>query len=168
MTKDLKTYINCYHLDISRPSLEILTWIWLNFINSVPYLGVSYIWLAFGCLDGSTWQVIAILIKTAMKTGTPIQPPPVTWTKYKNLVVPSQFSHSILWGLYHFLTDFLMKVAVHSNVQSIMSLTCNAWGLQGLWRSLASTSWNPSAWKQICPHCHSLHRNFNAYINTKL
>src|ERR1700720_2228156 len=37
-----------------------------------------YIQLAFRCLDGSTWQVITILVKTAMKTCTHIQPAPVT------------------------------------------------------------------------------------------
>jgi len=38
--------------------------------------------------DVSTGKVVAILVNTAMETGTHIQPAPVTWTKYKNLVVP--------------------------------------------------------------------------------
>ena len=39
---------------------------------------IIYIQLAFGCLDGGTWQVITILARTAMKTETHIQPAPVT------------------------------------------------------------------------------------------
>ena len=34
------------------------------------HLIINYIQLAFGCLDGGTWQVIANMAKTAMKTDT--------------------------------------------------------------------------------------------------
>ena len=97
MAKDLLTYISGYHLDITGQfqwkvdqilSMPCKTW---------EYLIIIYIWLAFGCLNGDTWQVIAILAKTVMKTDTHILLALITQTKYKKLVVSSQFSHSILW-----------------------------------------------------------------------
>jgi hypothetical protein len=42
------------------------------------YLIINYIWFVFGCLNGETWQVIAILAKTALKTDTHIQLAPIT------------------------------------------------------------------------------------------
>ena len=32
----------------------------VSVMNPREYLIIIYIWLAFGCLDGSTWQVVAI------------------------------------------------------------------------------------------------------------
>ena len=39
---------------------------------------IVYIQLAFGCLDDSIWQVVTILVKTAIEIGTHIQPAPIT------------------------------------------------------------------------------------------
>jgi len=46
--------------------------------KTLEYLIIICIQLAFGCLDGGTWQVIVILAKTAMQTDTHIQPAPIT------------------------------------------------------------------------------------------
>ena len=89
MAKDLLTYISGYHLDIARPSLAIPTKILEMLCKTWKHLIIIYIQLAFGCLDGGTWQVITNMAKTAMKTDTHIQPAPVTRTKYKKLAVSS-------------------------------------------------------------------------------
>ena len=52
------------------------------------YLIIIYVQLAFGYLDGGTWQVFTILAKTAMKTKMHIQPVPITQTKYKVCLCP--------------------------------------------------------------------------------
>ena len=49
---------------------------------------ITYIWLAFGCINGDTLQFIAILEKTVIKTNTHIQLAPVTQQNTKNGVCP--------------------------------------------------------------------------------
>ena len=57
--KELLTYIGGYHLDITRPSLAILTKTLSNFINAVPKLGVSYNHLYSACIWMSRWWYLA-------------------------------------------------------------------------------------------------------------
>ena len=87
-----KRLANPYQWLSCRPSLEILTKTWSNFINALQTLGVSHKYLYLACLNGDTWQVIVIL---AMKTYTHIQPAPVTRTSTKNSLCPLKLSHSI-------------------------------------------------------------------------
>jgi hypothetical protein len=73
------------HLWQFRPKcdqiLEMLCKTWKHLI-------IIYIWLAFGCLDGGTWQVITNMAKTVMKMDTHTQLAPINQTKYKKLSVP--------------------------------------------------------------------------------
>jgi hypothetical protein len=57
MAIDLPTYISGYHLDITRPSLAILTKTWSN---AVQNLGVIYNYLYFACILVSKLHYFAV------------------------------------------------------------------------------------------------------------